>query len=294
MKGRLTEHQERMADRLLDAESLAREHLVISLSGAHAYGFPSHDSDLDLKAIHIAPTAALLGLQPRHVPAERMEVLEGVEVDYSSNELQPVLLGILQGNGNYIERVLGAITVRALPELETLRPRVRAVLSRRIHRHYRGFAQGQLREWEKGGFRSVKKLLYVLRTTLTGTHALRTGEVETDVTVLLEPYGFGEAHALVKRKQRRAHRAGRRAQRAVAGRGDARVRGARRGGRGLRVAPGATTVGRGRARGLDARRAAPAVRRLNRFPGAPGSGGPSVGKDEHRPGRAWRVTSAPP
>ncbi|RKH55191.1 nucleotidyltransferase domain-containing protein [Corallococcus aberystwythensis] len=191
-----------MADRVLDDESLKREHLVISLSGAHAYGFPSHDSDLDLKAIHIAPTAALLGLQPRHVPAERLEVLEGVEVDYSSNELQPVLLGILQGNGNYIERVLGAITVRALPELETLRPQVRAVLSRRIHRHYRGFAQGQLREWEKSGFRSVKKLLYVLRTTLTGTHALRTGEVETDVTVLLEPYGFGEARELVERKQR--------------------------------------------------------------------------------------------
>ncbi|WP_171435805.1 nucleotidyltransferase domain-containing protein [Corallococcus exercitus] len=201
MKGKVTEHQERMADRVLDDESLHREHLVISLSGAHAYGFPSHDSDLDLKAIHIAPTAALLGLQPRHVPAERLEVLEGVEVDYSSNELQPVLLGILQGNGNYIERVLGAITVRALPELETLRPRVRAVLSRRIHRHYRGFAQGQLREWEKSGFRSVKKLLYVLRTTLTGTHALRTGEVETDVTVLLEPYGFGEARALVERKR---------------------------------------------------------------------------------------------
>ncbi|QAT86264.1 hypothetical protein EJ065_4716 [Corallococcus coralloides] len=201
MKGRVTEHQEHMADRVLDAESLQREHLVISLSGAHAYGFPSHDSDLDLKAIHIAHTAALLGLQPRHVPAERLEVLEGVEVDYSSNELQPVLLGILQGNGNYIERVLGAITVRALPELEALRPLVRAVLSRRIHRHYRGFAQGQLREWEKSGFRSVKKLLYVLRTTLTGTHALRTGEVETDVTVLLEPYGFGEARTLVERKR---------------------------------------------------------------------------------------------
>ncbi|MGE6763781.1 nucleotidyltransferase domain-containing protein [Corallococcus interemptor] len=205
MKGKVTEHQERMADRVLDAESLKREHLVVSLSGAHAYGFPSHDSDLDLKCIHIAPTAALLGLQPRHVTAERMEVLEGVEVDYSSNELQPVLLGILQGNGNYIERVLGAITVRALPELESLKPLVRATLSRRIHRHYRGFAHGQLREWEKSGFKSVKKLLYVLRTTLTGTHALRTGEVETDVTVLLEPYGFGQARALVERKRSGEH-----------------------------------------------------------------------------------------
>ncbi|RKG89066.1 nucleotidyltransferase domain-containing protein [Corallococcus terminator] len=191
-----------MADRVLDEESQRREHLVVSLSGAHAYGFPSPDSDLDLKSIHIASTSALLGLQTRHVNAERLEVLEGVEVDYSSNELQPVLLGILQGNGNYIERVLGAIPVRALPELEVLRPHVRSVLSRRIHRHYRGFAQGQLREWEKSGFRSAKKLLYVLRTTLTGTHALRTGEVETDVTVLLEPYGFGDAHALVEQKLR--------------------------------------------------------------------------------------------
>ncbi|WP_199732754.1 MULTISPECIES: DNA polymerase beta superfamily protein [Corallococcus] len=202
MKGTMTEHQQRMADRVLDEESRKREHLVVALSGAHAYGFPSPDSDLDLKSIHIASTSALLGLQPRHLNAERLEVVEGVEVDYSSNELQPVLLGILQGNGNYIERVLGAIPVRTLPELKTLRPHVRAVLSRRIHRHYRGFAHGQLREWEKSGFRSAKKLLYVLRTTLTGTHALRTGEVETDVTVLLEPYGFGDAHALVEQKLR--------------------------------------------------------------------------------------------
>lgn len=202
MKGTMTEHQRAMADRVLDEESRHREHLVVSLSGAHAYGFPSPDSDLDLKSIHVAPTAALLALQPRHVPAERLEVLEGVEVDYSSNELLPVLQGLLQGNGNYLERVLGAIPVRASPELETLRPHVRAVLSRRLHRHYRGFAQGQFREWEKSGFKSAKKLLYVLRTTLTGTHALRTGAVETDVTELLDVYGFSEAHALVGQKTR--------------------------------------------------------------------------------------------
>ncbi|MFP2905653.1 DNA polymerase beta superfamily protein [Pyxidicoccus sp. 3LFB2] len=202
MKGTLKEHERVVADRVLDEESAKREHLVIALSGAHAYGFPSPDSDLDLKSIHVAPTAALLALQPRHVAAERLEVLEGVEVDYSSNELQPVLQGILQGNGNYIERVLGAISLRASPELEGLKPHVRAVLSRRLHRHYRGFAQGQLREWEKSGFRSAKKLLYVLRTTLTGTHALRTGAVETDVTELLDGYGFSEAHALVEQKRR--------------------------------------------------------------------------------------------
>lgn len=202
MKGTLTAHQQAMADRVLDEESKRRRHVVVSLSGAHAYGFPSPDSDLDLKSIHVVPTAVLLGLQAKHVTAERLEVIEGVEVDYSSNELHGVLQGILQGNGNYLERVLGAITVRGSPELEAMRPFVRGVLSRRVHRHYRGFAHGQLREWEKSGFKSAKKLLYVLRTTLTGTHLLRTGTVETDVTELLAPHGFTEALELVEQKRR--------------------------------------------------------------------------------------------
>ncbi|HYO54325.1 nucleotidyltransferase domain-containing protein [Archangium sp.] len=199
----MTEHQTRVADRVLDEESARRWHLVVSLSGAHAYGFPSPDSDLDLKCVHVTPTAHLLRLEQRaSVPAERLEVVDGVEVDYSSNEIGPVLLGVLQGNGNYLERLLGAHALRGSPELEAVRPLVRGVLSRRLHRHYRGFAHSQLREWEKTGFRSTKKLLYVLRTTLTGTHALLTGEMETDLTALMDHHGFGEAGELVAWKRR--------------------------------------------------------------------------------------------
>ena len=199
----LTEHQSQVAERVLDEESARRQHLVVSLTGAHAYGFPSPDSDLDLKCVHITPTAQLLRLEQRGAgSAERLEVVDGVEVDYSSNELGPVLHGVLQGNGNYVERLLGAHALRRSAELETLRPLVRGVLSRRMHRHYRGFALGQMREWEKTGFLSAKKLLYVLRTTLTGTHALLTGEVEADLTALMERYGFGEAGELVAWKRR--------------------------------------------------------------------------------------------
>lgn len=199
----LTPAQRLVAGRVLDQESTARRHLVVSLSGAHAYGFPSPDSDLDLKAVHVAPTEALLGLSPPATNApDRIEVLDGVEVDYSSNELQPVLVGILQGNGNFIERILSRFVLRSSPDHEALRPLVAKSLSRRIHRHYRGFATGQLREWEKDGFRSAKKLLYVLRTTLTGTHALLTGEIETDVTLLLDAHGFGAARELIEAKRR--------------------------------------------------------------------------------------------
>ncbi|ATB42460.1 hypothetical protein CYFUS_007938 [Cystobacter fuscus] len=199
----LTEHQTRVAQRVLDEEAAHRWHLVVSLTGAHAYGFPSPDSDLDLKCVHVTPTSHLFQLEPRpSAPTERLEIVEGVEVDYSSNELGAVLTGVLQGNGNYLERLLGAHPLRGSSELEALRPLVRGVLSRRLHRHYRGFAQSQAREWEKTGFRSAKKLLYVLRTALTGTHALLTGEVEADLTVLMDRYGFAEAGELIRWKRR--------------------------------------------------------------------------------------------
>lgn len=198
----LNEAQRAAAGKLLSQESAKRRHLVVSLSGAHAYGFPSPDSDLDLKAIHAEPTARLLSLDWAHAPAERLEVIDGVEVDYSSNEVRDVLIGILRGNGNYVERVLGHLRFAASPELAELQPLVRGALSRRLHRHYQGFARGQLGEWEKTGCTSAKKLLYVLRTTLTGAHALLTGEVVTDLNQQLDAYGFAEARELIEQKRR--------------------------------------------------------------------------------------------
>ena len=178
----LTPHQTSVATNFIAAEEAKREHVVVSLSGAHAYGFPSPDSDLDLKAIHVAPTATLLGLGPEPRSVESLKVVDGIEVDYSSNEIQPVLKGILHGNGNYIERVLGHLQPHIGKDLASLRPLVQSALSRNLHRHYSGFARQQYKEWEKTGFRSAKKLLYVVRTSMTGIHALRAGEIVTDVT----------------------------------------------------------------------------------------------------------------
>ncbi len=195
----LTAHQRAIADRVLDEESTQREHVVIYLSGAHAYGFPSPDSDLDLKAIHIASTERMLGLSQPNPTSDRAEIIEGVEIDYTSNEIGAVLAGILAGNGNYLERVLGRTSVRSSDLHDSLRPVVQANLTRRAHRHYRGFASGQQRELEKKP--TVKKLLYVLRTALTGTHLLRTGTLETDLTLLLDSYGLADARELVAAKQ---------------------------------------------------------------------------------------------
>lgn len=184
----MTPHQRTIAARFLDAVCREREAVVVALSGAHAYGFPSPDSDLDLKGIHVAPTRDLLGLRPDTPPVERIEVVEGVELDYSSHEIGMVLHGILKGSGNFIERILGDILLIRTPLLAELQPLARGSLSQRSHHHYRGFALNQRREAEKT--RRAKKVLYVLRTALTGTHLLRTHELVTDVTRLAPIYGF--------------------------------------------------------------------------------------------------------
>jgi predicted nucleotidyltransferase len=198
MDGVLTAEQRSVATAVLLEEEARREHLVVYLSGAHAYGFPSPDSDLDLKAIHIATTDALLGFAPPAPTVDRAEILGGVEIDYTSNELSHALAGILGGNGNFLERVLGRTMPHASPLLDELRPLVQRSLTRRVHRHYRGFALNQLGELAKKP--TAKKLLYVLRTSLTGIHLLETGRLETDLTRIMGDYGIPDAAALVKRK----------------------------------------------------------------------------------------------
>lgn len=197
----LTPHQRTVMERAIAEEEAKRRHIVIALSGAHAYGFPSPDSDLDLKAIHVDPTTTLLGLGHGTPHADRMETIEGVEIDYTSNEIKPVLLGVLQGNGNYLERVLGELQPLRSPELDTLRPLAQNALSRRIFRHYLGFAQSQLKAAQGPEGASAKKLLYVLRTALTGAHALLTGRLVIDLRELIDEHGFSAARELIEAKR---------------------------------------------------------------------------------------------
>lgn len=209
-------HQRTIAERVLAHEDQARRHLVVHLSGAHAYGFPSPDSDLDLKAIHVERTEALLGLVPPKPAANRLEVIEGVEIDYTSNELLVAVRGILRGDGNMIERVLSRAPLRDSPWRAELAELTRQNLCRKVHHHYRGFAHAQRKALEEAAPKSAakapdaegvrpgaaaKKALYVLRTALTGTHLLRTGECEPDLTALCDAYGLTIVPQLVAIKQ---------------------------------------------------------------------------------------------
>ncbi len=181
----LTPDQQRVARAFVADRERDRKHLVVYLSGAHAYGFPSPDSDLDLKCVHIAPTSELVGLAPSDDPPDHMEVIDGVELDYGSNELSPVLRGAMKGNGNFLERFLGDLALGGdLPLLAEARTVVKPLLSRRAGRHYGGFATSQLRLFDDKP--TAKRALYVLRTAATGRCLLARGELVTDVTKLAE------------------------------------------------------------------------------------------------------------
>ncbi|MEZ4365558.1 MAG: nucleotidyltransferase domain-containing protein [Kofleriaceae bacterium] len=199
----VTPHQAAVARAYLGEQDRRRRHLVIYLSGAHAYGFPSPDSDLDLKCVHLAPTGDLVGLAPVDDPGDGVEIIDGVEVDYGSNELGPVLRGCIKGNGNYLERLLGELALGGDRELlAEARPIVTALLSRRVARHYGGFAASQLRAFDERP--SAKRALYVLRTAATGRHLLATGELVTDLRRLpaYAPPGVDQLMTIKQRGER--------------------------------------------------------------------------------------------
>ena len=60
---------------LLQAEVAQRPYprpFAITISGAHLYGFPSLDSDFDLRGVHILPVEEAFGLIPETIEVEGM------------------------------------------------------------------------------------------------------------------------------------------------------------------------------------------------------------------------------
>ena len=187
------------------AKKLPGPFLVVGLTGAHAYGFPSPDSDLDLKAIHAATAKSLLSLSPKTDPLELVEDWRGREMDLSSHELHQAAQLLLKGNGNMLERLLGPCVVLRSPAGEELTSLAQKTLSRRVVHHYRGFFERMLSEHEKlktttGS--TAKKLLYAYRVALTGAHLLAAGELITDVRMLAPRHGFDVAVLLEQKKNR--------------------------------------------------------------------------------------------
>lgn len=196
-----------LARRFLATHPPPGDLLLCGLTGSHIYGFPSADSDLDLKGIHLAPTHSLLGLRPVPESHDRIVVFEGVECDVTTQEARKALELLLKGNGNMLERILSPIQVVDTPQVAELQALAQGAICRRFVRHYQGFFRGRCREHSKAPKATAKNLLYAYRVALTGIHLLRTGELEADVTVLGPRYGFPLTVELAQFKQQAQEKA---------------------------------------------------------------------------------------
>ena len=151
--------------------------LFATVSGAHLYGFPSPDSDYDLRGVHLLPLDHFVGLVPGQETVQRSHVRGGFEVDLVTHDARKFLGLLLRNNGYVLEQLYSPLVVHTTPEHGELKKIARGCITRRCVRHYAGFAAGQWRLFEKEQPRRVKPLLYVYRVLLTGIHLMRTGRV---------------------------------------------------------------------------------------------------------------------
>jgi hypothetical protein len=174
--------------------------LFATISGAHLYGFPSPDSDFDLRGAHILPLEKVIGLDVRDETVEDSGVIEGLEMDIVSHDVRKFFGLLLKKNGYVLEQLYSPLVVHTTPEHAELKAIARGCITRHHSHHYFGFAETQWKLFLKGSVRRAKPLLYVYRVLLTGIHLMRTGEVEANLLTLNEEFRLPYIADLVARK----------------------------------------------------------------------------------------------
>jgi hypothetical protein len=174
--------------------------LFATISGAHLYGFPSPDSDYDLRGAHVLPLDAVVGLDVRDQTVEDSRVIEGLEMDIVSHDVRKFFGLLLKKNGYVLEQLFSPLVVLTTPEHAELKSIARGCVTKHHAHHYFGFAETQWKLFLKESPRRVKPLLYVYRVLLTGIHLMRTGAIEANLVTLNEEFRLPYIADLVARK----------------------------------------------------------------------------------------------
>jgi predicted nucleotidyltransferase len=136
-------------------------------SGSRAWGFPSADSDYDVRFIYLHPSDWYLSIDVE----EKRDVIErpiNDELDISGWDLRKALKLLLKSNPPLLEWLSSPIIYKeTLGIADKLRAAVEEFYSpiSSFH-HYRHMAEGNYREYLKGDIVRTKKYFYVLRPLL--------------------------------------------------------------------------------------------------------------------------------
>ena len=175
--------------------------LFATISGAHLYGFPSPDSDYDLRGAHVLPVKAVVGLDVRDETVEDSRVIEGLDMDIVSHDVKKFFRLLLKKNGYVLEQVYSPLIVYTTSEHAQLKEIAKGCITKHHSHHYFGFAETQWKLFDKERPRRVKPLLYVYRVLLTGIHLMRTGVVNANLVELNEEARLPYIGDMIARKQ---------------------------------------------------------------------------------------------
>ena len=159
---------------LLRTEAAGRPYplLFATVSGAHLYGFPSPDSDYDMRGVHILPAMESLGLLPKRETIEVKGMRGGVELDLVTHDVLKFFSMLLKRNGYVLEQLYSPLVVHSSPAHAELKEIARGCVTRYHSHHYFGFAATQWGLFQKESPPRVKPLLYTYRILLTGIHLI--------------------------------------------------------------------------------------------------------------------------
>lgn len=171
-----------------------------TISGAHLYGFPSPDSDYDLRGAHVLPAREVVGLDAGRETIEVSIVREGLEIDLVTHDAKKFFGLMLKKNGYVLEQLYSPLVLHSSPAHEELLEIGKGCVTRYHAHHYLGFAATEWRLFAKEEPHRVKPLLYIYRVLLTGIHLMRTGEIEANLVRLNEELKLPYISDLIARK----------------------------------------------------------------------------------------------
>ena len=174
--------------------------LFTTISGAHLYGFPSPDSDYDLRGIHILSVKEIVGLYPFKETIEVSEIKDNLQIDLVTHDIKKFFTLLLKRNGYVLEQVYSPLIVHTTPEHEELKAIAANCVTRHHSHHYLGFAKTQWKLFAKSEIKKVKPVLYVYRVLLTGIHLMQTGKIEANLVKLNQEFNLSYLPDLIAQK----------------------------------------------------------------------------------------------
>ena len=174
--------------------------LFATISGAHLYGFPSPDSDYDLRGVHVLSAREAVGLLPKCETVEFSGLRGAVELDLVTHDVLKFFTMLLKRNGYVLEQLYSPLIVHTTPEHAELKGIASGCVTKHHSHHYLGFAATQWELFQKEDPPRVKPLLYVYRVLLTGIHLMRTGTIEANLGTLNDEFRLPWIPDLIHRK----------------------------------------------------------------------------------------------